>query len=170
METLHSRIRTYNDHSLRPQNLTYFRTAQKLNRRQARWSLYLLEFAVKLIHMPGTKLIESDALLRRPDRGEGNEQDNRGAHSSTFRPFLGHFWFHFWFIFTANHLQLAVKMNQKWNQKWPKNGYCEPHPPAKPQKWPKNEQKMEHGVLWQNGSVITPLGLQCPRVMCTIRQ
>src|SRR6202453_4284 len=51
-------------------------TAQKLNRRQARWSLYLSEFDVKLIHMPGTKMIQSDALSRRPDHGEGNEQDN----------------------------------------------------------------------------------------------
>jgi hypothetical protein len=57
-------------------NLTYFRTAQKLNRRQARWSLYLSEFDVKLVHMPGTKMIQSDALSRRPDHGEGNKQDN----------------------------------------------------------------------------------------------
>ena len=32
------------------QNLTYFRSAQKLNQWQAWWSLYLLEFDVKLIH------------------------------------------------------------------------------------------------------------------------
>ena len=35
------------------QNLTYFCNAQKLNRRQARWSLYLSEFDVKLIHQVG---------------------------------------------------------------------------------------------------------------------
>jgi transposase len=45
-------------------NLTYFRTAQKLNRPQARWSLYLSEFNVKLVHMPGMKMIQSDVLLR----------------------------------------------------------------------------------------------------------
>ena len=44
------------------QNLTYFRNAQKLNRRQAQWSLYLLEFNVKLIHQVGPKMIQSDAL------------------------------------------------------------------------------------------------------------
>src|SRR5271168_3969151 len=43
---------------------------------KTRWSLYLSEFDVKLIHMPGTKMIQSDALSRRPDHGEGNEQDN----------------------------------------------------------------------------------------------
>ena len=50
-------------------NLTYFRTAQKLNDRQAWWSLYLSEFDIKLIHVPGTKTIQSDALSRRPDHG-----------------------------------------------------------------------------------------------------
>ena len=48
----------YSDH----QNLTYFQSAQKLNQRQARWSLYLSEFDVKLIHQPGSKMIQSDAL------------------------------------------------------------------------------------------------------------
>lgn len=48
-------------------NLTYFKTARKLNRRQARWSLYLSEFDLRLVHQPGSKMIQSDALSRRPD-------------------------------------------------------------------------------------------------------
>jgi RNase H-like domain found in reverse transcriptase len=55
----------YSDHK----NLTYFRTAQKLNDRQARWSLYLSGFDLKLIHLPGTKMVQSNALSRRPDYG-----------------------------------------------------------------------------------------------------
>jgi RNase H-like domain found in reverse transcriptase len=55
----------YSDHK----NLTYFRTAQKLNDRQARWSLYLSGLDLKLIHLPGTKMVQSDALSRRPDYG-----------------------------------------------------------------------------------------------------
>ena len=43
-------------------NLTYFRTAKKLNRRQARWSLFLSEFNIKLEHIPGTKMVISDML------------------------------------------------------------------------------------------------------------
>ena len=43
-------------------NLTYFQTAQKLNRRQARWNLFLSEFDLKLIHTPGSKMIQSDTL------------------------------------------------------------------------------------------------------------
>jgi RNase H-like domain found in reverse transcriptase/Reverse transcriptase (RNA-dependent DNA polymerase)/Integrase zinc binding domain len=50
-------------------NLTYFRTAQKLNDRQARWLLYLSGFDLKLIHLPGTKMVQSDALSRQPDYG-----------------------------------------------------------------------------------------------------
>ena len=45
----------------------YFRTAQKLNRRQARWSLFLSEFDLKLIHTPGSKIIQSDTLSWQPN-------------------------------------------------------------------------------------------------------
>ena len=48
-------------------NLTYFRKAQKLSDRQARWSLFLSEFDIKLQHLPGHKMILSDTLSRRPD-------------------------------------------------------------------------------------------------------
>jgi RNase H-like domain found in reverse transcriptase/Reverse transcriptase (RNA-dependent DNA polymerase)/Integrase zinc binding domain len=55
----------YSDHK----NLMYFQTAQKLNDRQARWSLYLSGFDLQLIHLPGTKMVQSDALSRTPDYG-----------------------------------------------------------------------------------------------------
>ncbi|GBE87281.1 hypothetical protein SCP_1005280 [Sparassis crispa] len=58
-------------------NLTYFRTAQKLNRRQARWSLKLSQFDLHLIHVPGTQMIQSDALSRRNglDDSESDNED-----------------------------------------------------------------------------------------------
>uniref|UniRef100_A0A0W0GA73 Reverse transcriptase RNase H-like domain-containing protein n=1 Tax=Moniliophthora roreri TaxID=221103 RepID=A0A0W0GA73_MONRR len=52
-------------------NLTYFRTAQKLNRRQARWSLFLSEFDLGLIHVLGKSITQADTLSR-----WSNEQDN----------------------------------------------------------------------------------------------
>jgi hypothetical protein len=55
----------YSDHK----NLMYFQTAQKLNDRQARWLLYLSGFDLKLIYLPGTKMVQSDAFSRRPDYG-----------------------------------------------------------------------------------------------------
>jgi RNase H-like domain found in reverse transcriptase/Integrase zinc binding domain len=49
------------------QNLTYFQKAQKLSDQQARWSLFLSEFDIKLEHLPGNKMILSNALSRRLD-------------------------------------------------------------------------------------------------------
>ena len=63
----------YSDHK----NLTYYRSAQNLNRRQARWSLYLSEFDIKLIHQAGAKMIQSDALSRRADHCPDEDQDNQ---------------------------------------------------------------------------------------------
>jgi RNase H-like domain found in reverse transcriptase/Integrase zinc binding domain/Chromo (CHRromatin Organisation MOdifier) domain/Integrase core domain/Reverse transcriptase (RNA-dependent DNA polymerase) len=60
-------------------NLTYYREAQKLNRRQARWSLYLSEYDVKLVHTPGHKMIQSDALSRRPDWCPDEDTDNENV-------------------------------------------------------------------------------------------
>jgi RNase H-like domain found in reverse transcriptase/Reverse transcriptase (RNA-dependent DNA polymerase) len=48
-------------------NLTYFWKAQKLSDQQARWSLFLSEFDIKLQHLPENKMILSDVLSRRPD-------------------------------------------------------------------------------------------------------
>jgi RNase H-like domain found in reverse transcriptase/Reverse transcriptase (RNA-dependent DNA polymerase) len=55
----------YSDHK----TLMYFWTAQKLNDQQARWLLYLSVFDLKLIHLPGTKMVQSDALSKWPDYG-----------------------------------------------------------------------------------------------------
>jgi len=52
-------------------NLEYFMTAKKLNRHQARWSLYFAHFDFKLIHCPGRSMGKPDTLLRRPDYGNG---------------------------------------------------------------------------------------------------
>ena len=38
-------------------NLEYFHTAQKFNRRQARWSLFLSQFDLQLQHISGTKMV-----------------------------------------------------------------------------------------------------------------
>ena len=62
----------YSDH----QNLTYFRSVQKLNRHQAWWSLYFSEFDVKLIHQPGSKMVQSDALSQQPDFILDRDMDN----------------------------------------------------------------------------------------------
>jgi transposase InsO family protein len=57
-------------------NLEYFRVAQKLNRRQARWSLYLSRFDFTLQHRPGKSMGKPDALSRRADHGSGTNDNS----------------------------------------------------------------------------------------------
>jgi hypothetical protein len=66
-------IEIWTDHK----NLEYFRSAQKLNRRQARWSLYLSRFDFTLHHKPRKSMGKPDALSRRADHGSGHgDNDN----------------------------------------------------------------------------------------------
>ena len=60
-------------------NLTYFRKPQRLNDRQARWSLILSEYDINLIHTPGHKMIQSDALSRRPDLMPEEDENDEPA-------------------------------------------------------------------------------------------
>ena len=48
-------------------NLEYFMSSQNLNRRQARWALYLSRFDFMLKHVPGSKMGKADGLSRRSD-------------------------------------------------------------------------------------------------------
>ncbi|ESK86423.1 pro-pol protein [Moniliophthora roreri MCA 2997] len=48
----------------------------KLNRRQARWSLILSLFDLRLVHVPGRDMVQSDALSRRTDHVQGIDNDN----------------------------------------------------------------------------------------------
>jgi len=57
-------------------NLQYFMSSQKLNRRQARWALYLSRFNFILKHVPGKSMGKVDSLSRRPDWQVGIDKDN----------------------------------------------------------------------------------------------
>ena len=50
--------------------------AQKLNQRQARWSLYLSRFDFILKHVASKSMGRGDSLSRRGDWAEGVEKDN----------------------------------------------------------------------------------------------
>jgi hypothetical protein len=54
----------------------YFKTPQKLNRRQVRWNLVLSQYNLHLIHVPGKHMVQSDALSRRPDHVPEADEDN----------------------------------------------------------------------------------------------
>jgi hypothetical protein len=48
-------------------NLRHFKVPQTIGQRMAQWTLYLSEFDIKLIHIPGQKNIQADSLSQRPD-------------------------------------------------------------------------------------------------------
>ena len=58
-------------------NLEYFMKVQKLNRRQARWALYLSRFDFILKYVPGTRMGKADGLSRKPDWKVGVDRDNK---------------------------------------------------------------------------------------------
>ena len=47
-----------------------------MNRKQARWALYLLRFNFTLKHIPGSKIGKADSLSRRLDWEVGVERNN----------------------------------------------------------------------------------------------
>ena len=55
LEGARIKFKVWTDHK----NLEYFMSSQKLNRRQARWALFLSHFDFKLVHVPGTKMEKS---------------------------------------------------------------------------------------------------------------
>jgi len=57
-------------------NLEYFMKVQKLNRRQARWALYLSRFDFTLKHVAGSKMGKVDGLSRRANWKVGVDKDN----------------------------------------------------------------------------------------------
>ena len=57
-------------------NLEYFMKAQNLNRRQARWALYLSQFDFTLKHVVGAKMGKVNGLSRRSDWKVGVDKDD----------------------------------------------------------------------------------------------
>ena len=58
-------------------NLEYFMKAQKLNRKQACWALYLSRFDFILKHVLGIKMGKIDGLSRRLDWRVGVEKSKK---------------------------------------------------------------------------------------------
>src|SRR5271168_2990812 len=73
LEGANHQFEIWTDHA----NLQYFMKAQDLNRRQARWALYLSRFHFLLIHKAGSAMGKADALSRRADHSQGIEGDNK---------------------------------------------------------------------------------------------
>jgi len=72
LEGVQTKFEIWTDHK----NLEYFMKAQKLNRRQARWALYLSQFDFTLKHVAGSKMGKANGLSRRADWKVGVDKDN----------------------------------------------------------------------------------------------
>ena len=59
------------------QNLEYWRTAQDLSHRQARWALWLSRFHFTLTHQSGKSNTQADALSRLPHLHVNDSDDNQ---------------------------------------------------------------------------------------------
>jgi len=72
LEGVQFKFEIWTDHK----NLEYFIKVQKLNRKQARWALYLSRFNFTLKHVPGMRMGKVDGLSRRLDWKIEVDKDN----------------------------------------------------------------------------------------------
>ena len=72
LEGAQNKFKIWSNHK----NLKYFMSSQKLNYRQAKWTLYLSRFDFTLKHMPGSSMGKADSLSRHPDCQVEVERDN----------------------------------------------------------------------------------------------
>ena len=73
LEGCKHKIEIWTDH----RNLKYFMSVKKLNRRQARWALYLSCFNFHLEHKARSLMAKANALLRHADLKKEIESDNK---------------------------------------------------------------------------------------------
>ena len=73
LEGLSEPFEIWSDH----QNLEFWRTAQHLTRRQARWALYLAEYDFRLVHKPGKTQLQADPMSRISAHEVTNAEDNK---------------------------------------------------------------------------------------------
>ena len=78
-------IKVLTDH----QNLQYFRSAQKLNRRQACWSIFLSRFNYLLKHQSSSQSRKPNTLLQRADHPRG---DDDNSNSILLKPKVFDIW------------------------------------------------------------------------------
>src|SRR6266545_2497071 len=105
-------------------NLLYWKAAQKLNRRTARWHVELQDYNFVLEHVPGKLHVAADALSQPPGADKGKD-DNQGV---TLLPEP-------LFIKVADedspgsledHITIAQKHHQQTMNQWHQKGWIKP--------------------------------------------
>ena len=73
LEGMTTKFEIWTDHK----KLEYFMKAQKLNRKQVRWALYLSRFDFIIKHVPESRIGKTDSLSRRLDQEVEVKRDNK---------------------------------------------------------------------------------------------
>ena len=73
LEGMTTKFEIWTDHK----KLEYFMKAQKLNRKQVRWALYLSRFDFIIKHVPESRMGKTDSLSRRLDQEVEVKRDNK---------------------------------------------------------------------------------------------
>jgi len=130
-------------------NLEYFMTAQKLNRRQARWSVFLSRFDLNLQHRPGKSSANPISCRVVQDHKTGIEHDNENQvllKPSFFGPKIAILLL----LISFQHIKQAQRDEDFW-QSWDKLDADE-RKTSVFAGWTEDEGK----VLMKNGKVWVP--------------
>ena len=133
-------------------NLEYFMKVQKLNRRQARWALYLSRFNFTLKHVAGSKMGKADRLSRRADWKVGTDKDNEN------QVFIKDHWIHSMYevVVEGPEVELVEKIKKVRSKNKDVVRVVEEMKRAGVKELRENEWKIEDNLVLKEGKVYVP--------------
>ena len=133
-------------------NLEYFMKVQKLNRRQARWALYLSRFNFTLKHVAGSKMGKADRLSRRADWKVGTDKDNEN------QVFIKDHWIHSMYevVVEGPEVELVEKIKKARSKNKDVVRVVEEMKRAGVKELRENEWKIEDNLVLKEGKVYVP--------------
>jgi len=148
LEGARTKFEIWTDHK----NLEYFMKVQKLNRRQARWALYLSRFDFTLKHVAGSKMGKADRLSRRADWKVGVDEDNEN------QIFIKDNWIHSMYevIVEGPEVDLVEKIKKARNRDEDIIRIVEEMKKAGVKELRGNESKIEEDLVLKEGKVYVP--------------
>ena len=133
-------------------NLEYFMKVQKLNRRQARWALYLSRFNFTLKHVAGSKMGKADRLSRRADWKVGTDKDNEN------QVFIKDHWIHSMYevVVEGPEVELVEKIKKARSKNKDVVRVVEEMKRAGVKELRENEWKIKDNLVLKEGKVYVP--------------
>ena len=148
LEGVQTKFEIWTDHK----NLEYFMKVQKLNRRQARWALYLSQFDFTLKHVAGAKMGKADRLSRRVDWKVGVDKDNDN------QVFIKDNWIHsvYEVVVEGPEVELVEKIKKARSKDEDVVRVVEEMKKAGVRELEGNEWKLEEDLILKEGKVYVP--------------